>query len=57
VHGAVHGPMPLFMPAEAGFEDCALIFFEFLQVKNQASRLNMQIKLSYQYFDYEGHNP
>jgi len=45
------------MPAEAGFEDCALIFFEFLQVKNQASRLNMQIKLSYQYFDYEGHNP
>jgi len=41
------------MPKQV-FKDFALFF---LKVKNQASQLNMQIKLSYEYFDHEGHNP
>ncbi len=39
------------------FKDCALICFDFLQVKNWANKLNMQIKLSYWNIDYEGRNP
>jgi len=33
------------------FKDCAIFFF--LCMKNQANQLNMQIKLSFRYFDYE----
>ena len=32
-------------------------FFEFLQVKNLPNQPTVQIKLSYQFFDYEGHIP
>jgi hypothetical protein len=49
--------MPVFTPAQAVFKVHALVFFLFLQVKNQANQLNMQTKLSYRYFDYKSHNP
>jgi len=38
------------------FMDSAL-FFLISTSENQANQLNMQIELSYRYFDYEGHNP
>ncbi len=40
--------MTVFTPAPAG--QAVFIFILFLRVRNQANQLNMQIKLSYQYF-------
>jgi len=32
-------------------------FLNLLTVNNQANKPNMEMKLSHQYFDFEGHNP
>jgi len=51
VHAGIHASPSSFLKI------VPYIFFQFLQVKNQANQLNMQIELSIDIFDYEGHNP